>query len=455
MEGFDLIVIGGGPGGYEAAELAGRRGLKTALVEKNKLGGVCLNYGCIPMKGYLHLAHVKGDIKDLRKSGIFMENDVLDINQNNVVRRSQRIVEKLQQGIECKLKNQGVSIYYGNAYIASINEEIIVFVNGLPLTAKYLIIATGSQAVKLSQRQQISGYQIIYSDEIFRLTSIPHKMVIVGAGSVGLEAACYFNAAGCEVVVIESASEIGGRLDADIARLYRKILEREGIKVYTCSSVKEFYEEKILIRTKERDIHIRAEVVLIAIGRIPAVQGLGLEECGVEYDKGGICIDSTCRTNRQNVFACGDVTGKCLLAHAAYEQARIIVENLTGRKVYMNYDIIPKIIYTWPEVVMIGFSEQECIEKNIQYIAKKLPLTYSGKYFIEHGNDGSAAKMIIDKKSRTLIGFAMIGDGAAEMAVAVEMMMTNRMRVESVAELIFPHPTVGEILRELATALMS
>ena len=455
MERFDLIIIGGGPGGYEAAELAGQRGLKTALIEKNKLGGVCLNYGGIPLKGYLHLAHVQASVKELQKDRVITACGGHQVNQAYVIERNQRIIEKLQQGIALKLKNAGVTIYHGNAHLYSVNEGIIVTVNEQLVAADALIIATGSHAAKFPHAHSMPGYRVIYSDELFGLTSIPHQMVIVGAGAVGLEAASYFHTAGCEVVIVDIEDEIGSGLDRDIAWAYRKMLEHEGIRIYTDSSVKQFGRDEILIERKGEEISLQTEFVVIAVGRVPAIQGLGLEECGVDYDESGICIDSACRTNKRNIYACGDVTGKCMLAHAAYKQARVAVDNLTGNRSGMDYDIIPKIIYTRPEVMMVGLSEEECKARNIQCITKVLPLTYSGRYFIEHKNDGAKAKIIVDAETKTIIGFAMVGDGASEIALAAEIMIAKKMRIEDVADLVFPHPTVGEILRELTVSLIT
>ncbi len=455
MEKFDLIIIGGGPAGYEAAELAGRRGLRTALIEGDKLGGVCLNCGCIPLKGYLHLAHMKEAVKDFQRDHILTDYGVLHVNQSYVVRRNQQIIEKLRQGIEHKLKNTGVTLYRGNAYISSVDKEVNIIVNELLLTAKDLIIATGSQSRKIFHANQGVGYQIIYDNQLFQLTSIPHKILIVGAGAVGLEAACYFNAVGCEVIVMDEADQIGGRLDTGIAEVYRKILEHKGIRIYTESRVRKFDTEEILVEIRGQEVSLKTEVVLIAVGRIPVIQGFGLEESGINYNKEGIVIDNACRTNKRNVYACGDVTGQCMLAHVAYEQARVAVSNLIGEKADMNYDIIPRIIYSEPEVMTVGLSEDECVARNIQYITKELPLTYSGKYFIEHKNDGARAKMIVETQLYTVIGFSMIGDGASEIALAVEMMIANQMRIEDVSNLVFPHPTVGEIMRELTRLFIS
>lgn len=448
---FDLIILGGGPGGYRAAELAGKYGLKTALIEKKQLGGTCLNKGCIPLKGYLHLAHMINTAKELQKDNIFQGLNVNNINQSNIVKRNQFVIDNLQQGIEHKLKNAGVTLYNGNAKILSVNEEeVVVAVNDLRVSARYLIVAVGSQEIRLPFAHKELSYSVIYSDEMLSLQYIPNKVVIVGAGVIGLEAASYFNAVGCEVTLIDSAAEIGSGLDTEIANSLRKILEQKGIKIHTNAKVKEFRENDICIEKNGESFNISTETVLIAVGRIPFVEGLGLEENDIYYDKNGIVIDDVCRTNKCNVFACGDVTGKVLLAHTAYEQARIAVENIRGIKVSMNYMLLPRIIYTSPEVMEVGLSEKECIEKNISYIVGELPMTYSGKYYVEHKKDGAKAKILVDASTKAVIGFSMIGDGASEIALAVEMMVANKTKIEDVTKLIFPHPTVGEILRELA-----
>ena len=374
-----------------------------------------------------------------------------NINQSNIVKRNQFVIDNLQQGIVHKLKNAGVTLYNGNAKILSVNEEqIVIAVNDLRVSARYLIVAVGSQEIRLTFAHKELSYSVIYSDEMLSLQYIPNKMVIVGAGVIGLEAADYFNAVGCEVTLIDSAAEIGSGLDMDIANLLRKILEQRGIKIHTNAKVKEFRENDICIEKNGESFNISTETVLIAVGRIPFVEGLGLEENDINYDKNGIIIDDVCRTNKCNVFACGDVTGKVLLAHTAYEQARIAVDNIRGMKVCMNYMLLPRIIYTSPEVMEIGLSEKECIEKNISYIVRELPMTYSGKYYVEHKKDGAKAKILVDASTRAVVGFSMIGDCASEIALAVEMMVANKTKIEDVAKLIFPHPTVGEILHELA-----
>ncbi len=318
------------------------------------------------------------------------------------------------------------------------------------LSAKNLIIATGSKEIGFPVSEEKLSYRIIYSDELFSLTRIPTRMVIVGAGVIGLEAADYFNAAGCEVTVLESAPEIAGGMDPDIAALFRKILQRKGIRIHVNSTVKNFGGKELLVDMDGEDVHITTEAVLIAVGRTPVVEGYGLEKSDINYNQDGIFIDESCRTNKLNVFACGDVTGKFMLAHTAYEQARIAIDNIMGKEAYINYHLIPKVYYTSPEVITIGLSEKECVAGDIPYITRELPLTYSGKYFAEHKKDGAKAKMVIDSLSKTVIGFSMIGDGASEIALAVELMIANKLSIEDIGKLVFPHPTVGEIIHELA-----
>jgi len=454
MEQFDLIIVGGGPGGYEAAELAGKSGLRTALIEKNKIGGTCLNQGCIPLKGYLHVAHIIDTAHELEKDNVFIDSNSYKISQTDMVKRNQSIISSLQQGIFNKLKNAGVSIFEGKGQIVSVNkEQVIVDINGLQIKAKYLILATGSQEVRIPINNNNLKYPVIYSNDMFNIQNIPKKMVIIGSGVIGLEAACYFNAAGCEITMLDASNKIGGELDNSISTALQKIMERKGVSIYTNIIVKEFCETAILIEEDGQERSLPTECVLIAIGRTPCVEGLGLKECNIRYTKDGICIDSNCRTNQYNVFACGDVTGKVMLAHTAYAQARIIIHNLTGYETHIDYSLIPKIIYTSPEVITIGLTEEGCIANNIPYMARELPMTYTGKYFVEHKKDGAKAKIIINPVSRTIIGFSMIGNGSAEIALTLELLMAGKMSIDDIANLIFPHPTVGEIIHELATTI--
>ncbi len=451
MNEYDLIIIGGGPGGYKAAELAGKYGLKVALVEKNKLGGTCLNYGCIPLKGYLHIARIINAVDELHNDSIFDDPNVSHINQNSVLERNQYIINNLWQGIKGRLHKAGVITFAGKANIVSGDErQITVMVDGLSLSAKNLIIAAGSHEIRFPVDDEKTDYNIIYSDELFSMTDIPKRMVILGAGVIGLEAADYFNAIGCEIIVLEAASEIGGGMDSDIAASFRKILQRKGIHIHLNATVKKYGAKELVVDIDGENVHITTESVLIAVGRTPIVEGYGLEKCDVAFDQTGIIIDEACRTNKHNIYACGDVTGKCMLAHTAYEQARIAVDSIMGKEAHIDYNLIPKVYYTSPEVMTVGLSEKECMAGDISYMTKELPLTYSGKYFAEHKKDGAKAKMVIDSSTKTLIGFSMIGDGASEIALAVEVMIANKLTMEDIRKLIFPHPTVGEIIHELA-----
>lgn len=454
MEQFDLIIIGGGPGGYESAELAGKNGLKTALIERNEIGGTCLNQGCIPLKGYLHVAHIIDTEQELERDSVFIDSNMHQISQTDVIKRNQSIISNLQQGISYKLKLAGVSIFNGNGQIISVDKkQIRVDVNGSQICAKYLIIAAGSKEIRLPINSSNIKYSVLYSNDIFSLQNIPKKLVIIGAGVIGLEAACYFNAAGCEVTILDAGDKIGGDLDDSISITLQKIMERKGISIYKNVNVREFCETAILIEENGQERFLQTECVLIAIGRTPCVERLGLENSNIKYTKDGICIDDNCRTNQCNVFACGDITGKIMLAHTAYTQARVIINNLMGYETHIDYTLIPKIIYTSPEVITIGLTEEGCVTNNIPYLAKELPLTYSGKYFVEHKKDGAKAKIIINPVTKTIIGFSMIGNGSAEIALTVELMMAKRMTIDEIANLIFPHPTIGEIIRELATAI--
>lgn len=449
---YDLLVIGAGPGGYEAACLAGKAGLKTALIEKKTPGGVCLNQGCIPFKSYLHIAGVREEAGRLVAQGLLENTAEILVNQKAVYRYKNAVVKALGKSMEAGLKNAGVSLIHATAFIQSVEAHgICVSADGTVITGKKLLIATGSREVRLLCDRERLSYPVVYSDGMLEIQSLPENVFIVGAGVIGLEAADYFHACGCKVTVIESGTCIGGgNLDQEIADTLLKCLARKGITFYLDTTVAEFQKDAVMLTSPNGSFYQEPDFVMIAVGRKAATDGLGLAHTDIAYDEDGIKINAYGQTTNPSVYACGDVTGKPMLAHAAIRQADIAVAHLSGKNPSVSDVCIPAVIYTNPEALNVGLSEECCRKNQISYVAKSLPMTYSGKYFAEHGKDPARAKMIADADTGTLLGFHMVGNGAAEIALAAELMMTRHMTVREIRQLVFPHPAVGEIIRELA-----
>ena len=446
---YDLIVLGGGPGGYEAAAYAAKANKKVCLIEKTHIGGTCLNEGCIPLKYFLHVSKAIKELSNLTAIGVLEGADSVALKQDIVVKNKAAIVEGLKGSVSGMLGYRGVEIITGEGVIKSADEShVVVTVDGADYEAANLIIATGSVEKRLETPAACS-YKLMYSSDMLELTEIPKSIIIVGGGVIGLEAASFYADLGSEVTIVEFMDKIGGPIDSEIEKSYERILKKNKVKVMTSTNVTGFSTNTISVEKAGEGESLSAEAVLIAIGRAPKVEGIGLENIGVDFDKKGIKIDDHCRTNLSNVYAIGDVTGKLMLAHTAYHQAKVATDNIKGVDAVAEYDLIPSIIYCNPEIFTVGKTEDAAKAEGLDYIAKSIPMTYSGRYFAEHGKDGAIFKMVIETSTKKLLGVSMMGNGTSELAVFFELLIKNGSTTDDIKNLIFPHPTVGEVVKEL------
>ena len=448
---FDVVVIGGGPGGYKCAELLGKGGKSVALAEKTAVGGTCLNQGCIPFKFLLHVSKTRDEATKVGRAG-YLDPYAGTISQAAVTAGKNKIVKGLNRSVETMLKACGVTLFRGEAHVVEASDAgFAVEVCGERITCEKLVIATGSNE-RLFDIPAGTSYRVFGSKEMLELEELPAEIDIIGAGAIGLEAASYFADAGCSVTVIEGLDHIGGHTDLEISQALRRILQKKGIKVLTGTFVKSFEPDRVIYTKGEETLERSTSNVLLAIGRVPNFDTASLDLLGVDYDRRGIAIDNSCQTSVPGVFATGDVTGKLMLAHTAYQQAKVIADSICGSSAQpIDYTLIPRIIYSNPEVLAVGLSEEDCKAADIAYTAKSLPMTYSGKYFAENGRDGAKAKMLVDSERR-VIGFHMIGNASSELALAAELIIAQHMTIEQVLNLSFPHPTYGEIICNLAEA---
>lgn len=447
---FDCTVIGGGPGGYRTAELLGKSGLSVALIEEKSLGGTCLNEGCIPFKSYLHFSRIRLETEKLLKTKVATGTSI-ELDQRSVFQNKEMIVNKLKQNIDAILSSCGVKVFYGHAKVAEdTGGSIKIDVNGVFIESKQVVIATGSiDSASFHNFKDTTKYPILNSHGMLEFTSIPGNIDIIGGGAIGLEMSTYFSDSGCEVTLVEASHTIGGHIDAEIAEILKKILQKKGIKIFTDTSLLEFGHNEVIYQQGDKCIFRTPQAVLTAMGRKPNIDKELFCSLGVNYTADGIEIDSKCRTSNHKVYACGDVTGSMMLAHVAYHQAGVIADTICGRENTTNYNVIPRVIYSNPEVLSVGMSEEDCKRQGIEYFAKSLPMTYSGRYFLENGKDGAKAKMIADTEHH-IIGFHMIGNGASEISLAIELMVLNNMTCKSIEQLTIAHPTYSEIIYELA-----
>jgi dihydrolipoamide dehydrogenase len=447
---YDLIIIGGGPAGYLAAERAGHAGLVTLVIEKRFVGGVCLNEGCIPSKALLYSAKIYDNAKHGDKYGVFAEN--VTLNHAKVMERKGKVVKKLVAGIKAKLIKNKVTIVEGVAEIQGRNAEgYEVKANNEIFVGKRLLLATGSMPVippVAGVKEGIEKGYVLTNREILDLKSVPSSLVIVGGGVIGLEMASYYNSAGSKVTVIEMLDHIAGYTDREISEILQKNYEKKGVVFKLNCKVVEVKEGSVVYESNGEKLAVEAEKVLLSIGRRPATEGLGLEKIAVETERGRIKTDEKGRTNIPEVYAAGDVNGTSMLAHTAYREAEVCINTILGKKDIMRYHAIPSVIYTNPEVGCVGETEETAKQKGIDFEVVKLSMAYSGRYVAENEGGDGICKILIDKKYRRLIGAHMIGSYASEIIFGAGIMIETEMRVEDIKELVFPHPTVCEILRE-------
>lgn len=447
---YDLIIIGGGPGGYLGAERAGHAGLTTLLIEKRSLGGVCLNEGCIPSKAFLNSAKIADYAKHGEKYGVLAENVTLD--HETVVKRKNKVVRVLVTGVSMKMKKNNVTVVKEEAVITGRSAEgFQVKAGDTVYTAKRLMVATGSVPAMPPIPGLNEGYRdgfVLTNREILDITQIPEKLVIVGGGVIGLEMASYFNSAGSKVTVVEMLDHIAGPTDREISKILYNNYKKKGIDFRLSAKVTEITGSSVVFETAEGSQNVPADKVLVSIGRKAFTKVLGLESIGVELDRGRIKTDEFMQTNIPGVYAVGDVNGVSMLAHTAYREAEVCISHILGKKDRMRYNAIPSVIYTNPEVGSVGETEETAKEKGLDVEIVKLPLSYSGRYLAEtEGGDG-IIKVLVDKKYRTILGLHMIGSYASEIIYGAAMMIETEMRVEDIQQIVFPHPTVSEVIRE-------
>ncbi len=447
---FDLIVIGGGPAGYLAAERAGHAGLKVVLFEKNSLGGVCLNEGCIPSKALLNSAKLYEHALHSDKYGVTVEGAKLD--QKAVVARRGKVVKTLVSGVGAKMKGAGVTVVKENAVIKGrVEGGFCVTAGGKDYEGAKMIICSGSSAVVPpipGVRENIGGF-VVTNREVLELPEVPKNFVVIGGGVIGLEMVAYYATAGAKVTVVEMLDHIAGPTDREISTLLQKELEKKGVTFLLSHKCLAVEEGKVIAEAPDgKKVEIPADKVLLSIGRRANIQGIGLENIGVETNRAGIIVDAQGRTNIDGVFAAGDCNGHVMLAHTAYREAEVCVNTILGKKDVMRYHANPSVIYTQPEIAACGLTEEEAKAQGVDYEVKKLSMRYSGRFVAENDGGDGLCKILVDKKHRNIIGVHMIGNYSSEIIWGAAEMIELELRVKDAKEIIFPHPTVSEIIRE-------
>ena len=440
---YDLIVIGGGPGGYEAAAHAGRMGKKVALIEKDRLGGACLNAGCIPAKTFLRSSKLFRECGEAARYGVRVGSVEFDLPA--VVERKNRIVATLGKGVQGMLKRAGVEVIAAHATLVSRNA---VQAGAERYEAANILIATGSRPAT-PPMPGIRSEGVLDSDTVFAITRVPETVAIIGGGYIGLEFACFFQEAGARVSVYEMLPRIAAGCDGEISTRLLQILSRKGVEFHLSSKVLGIEQGTLHYQgTDGVASSASADAILNAAGRAQVVDGLGLEGVGVDFSPAGIRTSDRGKTNIPGVWACGDCTGRRMLAHAATREGIAAVNNMFGTKDRIRYNAIPAVIYTHPEVASVGRTEEELQAEGIEYKKSVAPMGVAGRFLIENEGGTGMVKVLAGARYGEILGVHAIGDASSEFIVAAAAMIETEMCVSDVSGIVFPHPTVSEALRE-------
>lgn len=439
---YDLVVIGAGPGGYEAAAHAGRMCKKVALIEKGRMGGACLNVGCIPAKTFLRSSKLFHECGQATKYGVRLGS--VEFDMPAVVERKNRVVGTLTKGVEGLLKRAGVEVIAGQARLIARNA---VEVGAVRYEAANILLATGSRPAA-PPIPGIRSEGVLDSDTVFALTHVPEKIAIIGGGYIGLEFACFFNEVGAQVAVYEMLPQIAAGADLEISSRLLEIMKRAGIEFNLSAKVLGIEGHTIRYAAAGgSESSASAGCILNATGRAPVVDGLGLEEVGVDFSPKGVRTSELGKTNVAGVWACGDVTGRRMLAHAATREGIVAVNNMFGKKDRIRYQAIPAVVYTHPEVAAVGRTEEELKALGIEYKKSVVPMAVAGRFLVEHEGGTGMVKVLAGARFGEILGVHAIGDASSEFIVAAAIMVETEMCVSDVSEIVFPHPTVSEALR--------
>ena len=444
---YDLIVVGGGPAGYVAAERAGEKGLSVLLAEKEHLGGVCLNCGCIPSKTLLNSAKVYHYATHGKAYGVTAEAVRFDLA--TVMARKAQVIETLRKGIAGLMARSKVDVVAGTATLES-NRSVRV--GDRTYSGRNILVATGSSPA----RPPIPGLDrpcVYDSTRILGLDRLPESIVVIGGGVIGCEFACFFGSLGIPVTVVEMLPEICPAVDPEVAKILRQELAARNITFHLKARVEAIADGAVTFTLDGKPQTAKASHVLVATGRTCNVAGLGLEACGVDFDRRGIRIDDRCATNVPGIWAAGDVTGRQWLAHSASRMGEVVVHNLLGRADRMRYNAIPGVVYTTPEVATAGLTEAQAREQGIPVKTAKMPMTASGRFLAEHDKGRGIAKVVVHAQTGALLGVHLIGGACSEMIYGAVAMIESEQRVREIEDLVFPHPTVSELIRDTALSL--
>jgi dihydrolipoamide dehydrogenase len=453
---YDLAILGGGPGGYVAAGRAGAAGLSVVLFEKRELGGVCLNEGCIPTKTLLYSAKVYDYTLHADRYGVNVPESTIDFGA--IFKRKEKVVKKLVGGVKVQMRNANVEVVKEEAVIAGKEAGGFVLTAGeATYSARNILICTGSEAAvpPIPGLKEGLGGVVVTNREILSLTERPERLVVIGGGVIGMEFASFFNSIGTQVTVVEMLPKILGPLDDEISAMLQAQYAKKGVEFHlSCKVVAVEGNEVVYEDAEGNTCRAAGDKILVSVGRRASIQGIGLENIGVELALNpagrpyGIKVDEKMRTSVPGVYAAGDVTGFSMLAHTASREGEVAVNTILGKEDAMSYQAIPGVVYTNPEVAGVGVTEAEAIKQGLDFTVLKLPMAFSGRFVAENERGEGLCKVIVDKASHQVLGVHMLGNPCSEIIQSACIAIEKGLTVEQLKDVVFPHPTVSEILKE-------
>ena len=450
----DIVIIGGGPGGYVAAIRAAQLGAKVSIIEKGEFGGTCLNRGCIPTKVLYRNAEILNTLKNIDEFGINIDNYSIDVKQ--IQSRKDTIVNQLVSGVEQLLKANNIDIILGTASLKDKNTVSILLNNGdlREISTKNIIIATGS-IPSIPNLPGISLPGVFTSESILEFKEVPDNLVVIGGGVIGMEFAGIFNALGSKVTVIEFLPSILAPVDSDLTKRLSVSLKRKGIDINTNTKLIsiEKHNDELVVTTegKKGEVVFVANNVLVSVGRTPLTFGLNLENLGIELDRRAIKVDKNYETNIPNIYAVGDVNGKTMLAHAATHQGKKVAERIMEYGDSNSNEIVPSCIFVFPEIACVGITENEAKEKGIEYKSSKFLFGANGKALAL--GEGEGIVKVIASLDNTILGVHIMGPHASDLIHEGNLAINNNMKVENIASMIHAHPTLSEAFEEAVLGL--
>lgn len=455
MNSYDVTVIGSGPGGYVAAIRAAQLGFKTAIIEKTSLGGTCLNVGCIPSKALLDSSeHYHNAVHNFAAHGIDVEAPKVNFSQ--MIQRKREVVDANVKGIEYLMGKNKIEVHKGIGSFKDATHVIVTKDDGSTeeIESKYIIVATGSYSTELPFAKT-DKERIITSTEALELNEIPKHLIVIGGGVIGLELGSVYLRLGSEVTVVEFMDRIIPGMDGALSKELTKVLKKQGMKFHTSTKVTEVTNNGGGVTVKAEDkkgeqLTFEGDYVLVSVGRSPYTQGLGLENAGIETDeRGRIKTNAHLQTNVANVYAIGDVVAGAMLAHKAEEEGVLVAEQLAGQKPHIDYNLIPGVVYTWPEVAAVGKTEEQLKESGAKYKVGSFPFRALGRARASMDLDGFV-KILADETTDEVLGIHIIGARAADLVAEAVVAMEYRASAEDIARMSHAHPTFAEAMKEAA-----